>query len=134
MREFYKNLNTYDWAEELPDECPPDKTMVPEGELFYRLVSTLPPTEVDFLSHRALNPTKEYNTNECIARAVSILDSEKNCELMRKFPAQKNKRMVCFPLSAASGVIQQTGRNKGHYSWWRSALFDVLSLCRSIET
>jgi len=36
------------WAEDLPDGSPPSDALPPQNEEFFRLVSTIPPSERDF--------------------------------------------------------------------------------------
>jgi len=51
------------WSEQLPDKCPPDNAIVPDGSIFYRLCKSDPPTEIDFNSKRALHPTQLFKKN-----------------------------------------------------------------------
>ena len=115
------------WAEDLPPDCPPADAVAPQNNVFYRLVDNIPPVERDFWSHRKLNPNKNFNTTECVARSCSVLSDLEGCSLVIKLPTQRNKRIVQLTLPAQSGLVKKTGRNLYHYSWWRAGNFDPLS-------
>lgn len=114
------------WFEELPEQCPPDSAAQPNGE-FYRMIEGKNVDEIDFHSHRKREPNKSFNTCECIAKSLSIFDSFESCERVTKLPAHNGKKIAIVKLDETSGAIGKTGRDKSHYSWWRSGDFDWLS-------
>lgn len=119
----------YEWAEPLPDECPPDDAVPPEGEVYYRMVESFPPTETDFVSHRELYPNKHFSLGECQVRSCSVFTDHSRCADLTKLPRHKDKMVVEFQLDRSSGVVLRTGTRQGHYSWWRSRNFDPIPLC-----
>lgn len=120
----------YEWAEPLPDECPPDDAASPEGETYYRMVESFPPTDKDFVSHRELYPNKDFkNVPECVARSCSVFSEYGCCAELTKLPRHKHKRVVSLELDTSSGVVLRTFRRQHHYSWWRSQNFDPVTLC-----
>ena len=126
-------MNDHSWAEDLPDNCPPGCAKQPNSEEFYRLVTSLPPTEQDFWSNRKLYPDREFEVDECRARSLSILKDHSQCIALRKYPTLKNKTAVKLVLPMDAGVIKRTGR-KTHYSWWRRAGFDPIPICEAVES
>lgn len=119
----------FEWAEPLPNECPPDDAITPSGEDYYRMVKSSPPTLDDFVSHRKLYPKKSFNTNECRVRSTSIFTDYDACAELKKLPLHKEKVVVRFKLDENSGVIKDTGYSPHHYSWWRDAKFNPIPYC-----
>lgn len=121
-----------EWAEPLPPACPPEEAKAPNGEQYYRLVETFPPTEHDFYSYRMLYPQRPFRLGECLARAVSIFTSQEECLKLKKLPHFKNKNdtVVALILPSDSGVVLQTGRDPSHFSWWRWRTFNPIPRCQ----
>ena len=113
-----------DFFEKLPQNCPPAKAKMPNNEICYRLVKGFPPSIEDFYSQRKLYPNRNFNVNECIARAVSLQRTSWACEQIKKFPIHKNKIVVKITLDESSGMILKTSRS--HYSWWMSLGFNAV--------
>jgi hypothetical protein len=110
-----------------PDDCPPSDEIELEELDVYRVVATFPPTDTDFLSHKELDPTKDFGKNECISHAVSVSVSLKNILNIMKLPSQKGKKVVVkISLIKDSGVFKKTC-GEGHYSWWIYQNFDPVS-------
>jgi hypothetical protein len=61
------------WAEDLPEDCPPQEAVAPDGEVFYRAVQTIPPDERDFYSTKKLGVKRRGSVDECVERALSII-------------------------------------------------------------
>lgn len=119
------------WAEPLPPGCPPNDAVRPSATCFYRFVAAFPPSERDFHSQRMLCPSRSFGQGECIASAVSLVDSLAGCGLVKKLPLYKNKRIVVMiVLPPESGLVKQTGTNQWHYSWWRRRGFDPIPRCK----
>lgn len=110
------------WFEELPDQCPPANAEALNGD-FYRLVEGVEVVCKDFWSHRKIWPSKKFNVSECRARSVSIFNSYDTCEKLTKLPLHRNKQVAKILLNSSCGVGKQTGREKTHFSWWRSDSF-----------
>jgi hypothetical protein len=110
------------WKEELPENCPPPEAVSPNG-VFFRLYdpNDYPST---FFSHRRLFPLKDFNASECIARAISVYDTEASCAEITKYPAQRNKRVLPVNLRPEDGLIQKTGKSPNHFSWWMEQSFE----------
>jgi hypothetical protein len=127
-------MSEFDWAEDLPEMCPPEKASPPNNEIYFRLVDSIPPTEQDFYSQRKLHPEKYFSKGECIARAVSLFSDLEECRKISKLPTQKlrNCNIVSIILPNGSGLILQTGFNKYHNSWWRTNNFDPVSNCQKV--
>lgn len=121
------------WAEDLPDNCPPDDAFKPENGEFYRLVASFPPSEEDFCSHRKLYPHKKFNASECVMRACSIISTFERCKSLSKLPLQRGKIIVKFILTPSAGLIKKTGGHSDHYSWWRLREFDPIPICKEVE-
>jgi len=115
------------WSEQLPDKCPPDNAIVPDGSIFYRLCKSDPPTEIDFNSKRALHPTQLFkNVSECQARSLSVWNDLGECLNIVKLPCHRKKQPIVMQLALKSGdgLILQTF-NPNHFSWWRTQSFDI---------
>ena len=112
------------WYEELPPDCPPDEAYSPEG-CYFRLGS-IPPDDSDFWSHRQRFPRKVFQVSECVARSLSVFDDKESVEkLKRLIPAMRSKPIFQVDLTEKDGLIQQTGNDVHHFSWWRSTEFDL---------
>jgi hypothetical protein len=113
-----------DWFEKLPVNCPSAKAV--SRESFYFRLGSIPPDESDFWSHRKRFPYKEFKVDECIAFSLSLFDSLEAVErLKRAIPALRKKTIVKLDLRPADGLIQQTGNDSHHFSWWRSKEFNT---------
>ena len=109
--------NGFEWAEDLPEECPPEHATNPNGETYYRMVETVPPTITDFRSSRVMYPDKSFKVDECRARSCSLFSDLDACMQKLKLPTQKGKKIVMITLDPTSGVLAKTG-GKNHFSWW----------------
>jgi len=122
-------VTNYDWFEDLPNDCPPSEAEVPNNKIFFRLARSYPPQNEDFYSERKRFPDKKFDADECTARAVSIWSTKDACSKIKKLPVHRDKFVVKVKLGPSNGVILKTGRNKNHYSWWRSTNFDINESC-----
>jgi hypothetical protein len=117
--------DTFDWAEDLPEGCPPADANPPDNREFYRLVDTIPPTQPDFHSNAKLRQRHGLGPDECINRACSLWNTRRQCEKQTAFPTLKMKKVVKLTLTAESGLVLRTHRSSpGHHSWWRAEAFD----------
>jgi hypothetical protein len=124
-------MNAIDWFEDLPDKCPPDDAINPDGRTFYRLTNSDIPSDKDFLSLRELCPSCKFrDVSECIARSLSIWEDVEKCLNLLKLPRHKDKKVLTLKLEATDGLILQTFK-KSHYSWWRTKSFDFSTFTKS---
>lgn len=112
------------WFEQLPPTCPPPSA-VPPTSTFYRLTESASPTCDDFWSHRKLNPSTKYNTDECHARAVSVFNSPTGLTRLLKMERHRHKTITAIKLDHTAGLVEKNG-GPDHYSWWRSEAFPIL--------
>jgi len=112
------------WFEALPPNCPPDEAF-PPGNSFFRLGS-IPPDDSDFWSHRRRFPYKVFQVSECVAFSLSVFDDpDAVLRLKRLLPAMRSRPVFQVDLTENDGLIQQTGSDLHHFSWWRSTGFDL---------
>ena len=116
------------WSENLPEHCPPEKAIDPEGLVLYRLCSTTKPTEEDFFSQRAICPNCNFKgISECIAHSLSVWDNEDYCINLLKLPRHKGKSTMKLVLKSSDGLVLQTFK-PNHYSWWKTQSFDLKTI------
>lgn len=111
-----------EWFENLPEQCPPQDALEPNGLKFYRLVSDIENPIEELISQRLEFPTKVFKVDECTCCAVSVYSSIKDCEDIIKFPRHKHKKIYEINLEKDDGLIKQTFK-PSHHSWWRSTNF-----------
>ena len=110
--------------EELPPDCPPDEAYSLEAT-YFRL-GNIPPNDSDFWSHRRRFPNKRFHVSECVARSLSVFDDQEAAEkLKRLLPVMRSKPIFQVNLTQKDGLVQQTGNDVHHFSWWRSTEFDL---------
>lgn len=120
----------FEWFESLPDACPPLDARIPQNEAYFRYAESNPPTENDFLSVRAMSPSRLVKCTECEARSVSVWDSpEQMQEALSGLAPFRNRVPIEITLAPSSGVVKCTFK-KHHYSWWRAKSYDVLQNSR----
>ena len=124
--ENYENAYDIEWAVEMPEGCPPQDILIPKNEKMYRL--TINPDKVtddDFKSYIEMYPEKKYNgTQKIMAAGLSLISTDKPQNLT--FPMMKKFKGVAeLILNPEDGVLQQTGKNIEHYTWWRTKAFDI---------
>ena len=122
------------YREPLPQGCPPDTAEeISAAWPVFRLVYTDPPTEGDFRSQRAKNPSKRFpGVTECQARGLSVFGMRKDAERALRLPSLRGCLLCRVQLEAGAGHIQQTGR-PSHHTWWPLAEFNILVRC-ALET
>lgn len=124
-----------EYFETLLDDCPPTEAKYPEDKTLYRLCANAPPSSSDFMSQRHIQPNKEWQgVTECRARSVSLFS--KTASLVNVMRSAKFKNSTAYiaevVLNQSDGKIMQTGRNKEHFSWWRSVEFKPED-CRIVQ-
>lgn len=124
-----------DFADTLPDGCPPSNARELASALpLFRIVSSNPPTEKDFISYWHAQPGKreQWKDAECKARAISVYDSQKFCEDKLKLPTFKGKMVCRVTLPSGSGMVC-AGGSSGHISWWVAKHCNPLECCEIVN-
>lgn len=120
-------INTFgeQWADELPDKCPPNEVCVANDDVFFRM--TLNKNRMvpeDWMNYLTLYPNANYSNEQRIyAAGLSIMDSQKAAEDKMKLPWIKKKGfkgLAMISLIPEDGVILQTFDEKNHFTWWRT--------------
>lgn len=122
-----------EWAETLPESCPPADALQPNEIMVFRVVGTIPPTEKDFYSNRKLFPEKDFGIDECTARAISVFNKKSFCVRAQKMPIFKDKKtnVVKLVLKKESGLIKKTfGRH--HFSFWAYTSFNPIGESQAV--
>lgn len=123
----YRETYQIEWANNLPENCPPENILVPENEVFYRLLFNK--NEIvgdDWKPYIDLYPDKKYIGNTLVmANGLSISKIDNYNELT-KLPALKKryKGLAKITLNPEDGVLKKTGYDDKHYTWWRTTSFD----------
>jgi hypothetical protein len=120
----YKETYQIEWANILPDNCPPENILVPEDEEFYRLlINEDAITDEDWKSQKELHPNNPYEGEHFVnAHGLSILKEVDKKTF--KLPRYKRfKGLAKITLNPTDGVLKKTYGDK-HYTWWRTTSFD----------
>lgn len=123
-----------EWAEPLPEECPPQEARDPEDEVFYRLVDEpTRPKQSDFFSPRKLKPQRNFkDASLCETLGLSVFSTIDACRKVGKLAGLRDKQVAEVTLPPECGVVLQT-RGPKHYSWWLKAAFNPVSICKPIN-
>lgn len=120
------------YREPLPESCPPEAAEeITSDRLLFRLVKTLPPTEDDFKSQRALRPDVSFDVSECLARGLSVDTERRGIEKTAKLPHFRKRRICLIRVGPGAGRLLQTFQPT-HHTWWPLADFDILSHCEAL--
>ena len=118
-----KKLEAYCWPADFPEGIPDGLDVVPAEGKVYRLVRTVPPTEVDFRRHRDEKPKYPYSTEEIVlSYGLSVwskLDSLRRKQ--KNFPAPEQLgrwKTACGNLLPQLGVIPKDISKNGHITLW----------------
>lgn len=116
------------WADELPENCPPEDVSISNGDLFYRFTHREDViTDDDWKNNLQLYPDKKY-TGDLLkyAAGLSILN-DLEVARQKKLPLLKNRYngIAEISLVPTDGVIKQTFSEKSHYTWWRTKSCDL---------
>lgn len=113
------------YYESLPDACPESDARPANNEKFYRLVKTVPATDLDFQSKKMRQPNKLFEgISDCILSSLSIHKKEEIS--LNKLPTLKGTKPAIINLGPNDGLIKQTFTNP-HYSWWRARDFNIIN-------
>ena len=124
-------MTTY--AEPIPEYCPPGDAVQPQGMDVFRLVETVPPTEVDFQSHSVRWPETFGSRFDCDAWSLSVFTTRENLNRILGMKVHRNKQIARLRLLPESGKVKQSGGDQAHYSWWRFNGFDPIGICEVVE-
>lgn len=113
------------WADELPENCPPEDVCVSKGDVFYRLTQNedriIPQ---DWFNYLTLFPGRFKGRSLIKASGLSLFDSIDSLENTRKLPSLKDKKGTAqISLIPKDGVIINTAGH--HYTWWRTTNCDL---------
>lgn len=125
----YKATNQIEWANALPENCPPENILVPYDEEFYRVIKNEDRiVEDDWKTYIELFPEKKFSSSQILlANGLSITKSG-DLKKLKKLPSLRNhKGLAKLRLKPTDGVLQKTGKDDNHYTWWRTTSFDPQS-------
>ena len=126
--ENYKKSHEIEWANELPEGCPPENILIPSDQEMYRLTLEADKvTEADFIPYLEKYKERKYSAPLKIMAAGLSLFSSYDPALTQKIPTLKKfKGVAKLLLNPQDGVLAKTG-GENHYTWWRSTSFDINS-------
>ena len=123
----YKETHHIEWANVLPENCPPEEILIPEEEEFYRLLlneDTM--VDEDWKSQKELHPNNSYKGEDYVnAHGLSVL-KEADHSLFKLPRFKRFKGLAKVILNPTDGVLKKTYGEK-HYTWWRTTSFDTNS-------
>lgn len=117
------------WADELPENCPPEDVCIAIHEVFYRLTrrnDAIVPE--DWYNHLTLYPQIDFGGRRVLAAGLSLWNSPERLLKERKLPVFKKNRcrgLAKIILIPEDGVVLQTGHENHHYTWWRTAMCNL---------
>ncbi len=112
------------WADEMPDNCPPENICISSNETFYRYTEnegTI--VERDWLNHINRYPNIHFEgKKKILAAGLSLQDDLDNAKRNLKLPLikKKYKGLAAITLVEEDGVLKQTTNDVHHYTWWRT--------------
>ena len=122
----YIRLYGENWADSLPEGCPPESVCISGGDEFYRF--TILPDRVsaqDWQNHLTLFPERKFD-NISFAAGLSVQDNLDNAKRLKCLPyLRKFKGIARISLVETDGVVLQTGRDAHHFTWWRTKMCDL---------
>lgn len=119
------NMN---FAEELPDSCPPADAEDRELENVYRLASNSTPSVNDFASHAALGKTPPKSLGDPCRWASCSLTTDP--AKLKKLSKLKHRFAVRLKIPSGSGLSKS---RQIHIDFWRASGFDPLAAIEDIE-
>ncbi len=116
------------WADDLPDNCPPEDVCVCSGELFYRYtINRDYIVPEDWNNYLKLFPGKTFSDNQRIfAAGLSLLHDKETAVNKTKLPGVRNQfnGIAAIPLEPEDGVVLQSYKQH-HYTWWRTIMCNL---------
>ena len=119
-------VSTYgnDWADVLPDNCPPEKVFISNEDVFFRFIKNPDyVVEDDWKSYLVLKPNNSYSAEKRIlAAGLSLYNDLQTATDKLKLHLFRNKfkGLVRLSLIPEDGVVLQTFSDIHHYTWWRT--------------
>ena len=116
------------WADNLPENCPPENVNISNGDYFFRL--TLNEREIvpeDWFNYLKLNPLRHFSKEQIIYCAgLSMQETIESAMKVKKLPYMKRfNGLAKISIIPEDGVILQTLRDPHHYTWWRTTMCDL---------
>lgn len=129
LAEYIKKYGE-NWADEMPENCPPEDVCTADNDAFYRFVKKADVIEPrDWINHRNLYPKRQWTKEELIlASGLSLFDTPERMLQERKLPGVKKlpwKGLARISLIPMDGVILQTMKDVHHYTWWRTTMCNL---------
>jgi hypothetical protein len=114
----------------MPDGCPPEEVMVPTRHPFFRLAKQAQTCDKnDFRSYAETDPQRNWGEMMPLAVGLSLIDNESKARKNLKLPMfRQYKGIIALTLNPTDGVVRQTGIHRSHYTWWRTASFNMSNL------
>lgn len=111
-----------DFAEALPDSCPPGDAKDVELNDVFRLAPVSIPSEEHFKSHAALGKTPpRFNVDECRWASCSLTTDP---IILKKLSKLRHRFALKMNIPVGAGVSKKDGI---HIDFWRSSAFDPIS-------
>ena len=124
------------YRETLPQGCPPGNAdEIRSPRVIHRLVRSNPPTDDDFKSQRAENPSRIFRKiTECQARGLSVR-TELDCAMeLMKLRTMRGRMLCTVRLDRGAGRMMQTGKDPHHSTWWPLESYDIPANCSMVTT
>lgn len=117
------------WADELPENCPPEKVYVANEDVFYRLAKYEDRiVKEDWQNHLTLHPHRHYSKEyEVYAAGLSIYENLETLQKKMKLPTMKRlglKGIAKISLVPEDGVVLPTFK-ESHHTWWRTTMCNL---------
>ena len=85
----YVETYNIEWADSLPENCPPEDVLIPEEEEFYRLLLNEDKiVEEDWKSYAELYPNRNYGPKIIFASGLSV-NKNNNFSQLTRLPGMK---------------------------------------------
>jgi hypothetical protein len=90
LKDYVKEYGEH-WADEMPENCPPEEVCIAENDAFYRFTKKEDEIDArDWLNHRTLYPNRKWTKEEIIlAAGLSVFDTPERILKERKLPGVK---------------------------------------------
>ncbi len=117
-----------DFAEELPDSCPPRDAEDVELQGVYRLAPTSSPTEQHFASHAALGKVPPRSLTDLCRWASCSLTTDPS--KLKKLSKLRHRFAIRMNIPKGAGLSL---RHSIHIDFWRSVDFDPTTAIDGLE-
>lgn len=117
-----------DFAEKLPDSCPPSDATDVELSGVYRLTPTDSPTEQHFASHAALGKVPPRSLSDLCRWASCSLTTDPRT--LKKLSKLRHRFAVRLNIPSGSGLSKKYAV---HVDFWRSINFDPTTAIDGLE-